>query len=65
MRKHIRAIIRAEGERKHLKPSRWVKACWEHLQHKRCGVNGRKLNQVKGTHKKYLWRTRIALFASR
>lgn len=65
MRKYIRAMIRAEGERKKLSPSAWVKSVWESRQHKRYGVNGRKVNQVRGTHKKYLWPSRESLFASR
>jgi hypothetical protein len=62
MRKYIRAMIRSEGERKHLKPSRWVKTVWESSSHKKYGVNGRKVNQARGTHKGHLWSTREALF---
>jgi hypothetical protein len=65
MRKYIRNMIRTEGVRKHLKPSRWVKACWEQRQHKAYGVEARKFNQAKGTHKKYLWGSRVAMFAMR
>lgn len=65
MRKYIRAMIRAEGERKHLKPSRWVKTVWETSCHKYYGVTARKINQARGTHNKRLWPTREALFASK
>ena len=63
MRKYIRSIIRTEGERKKLKPSRWVKVVWEQRGHKLYGVNGRKINQARGTHKKQLWPTREAMVA--
>lgn len=60
MRKYIRAIMRAEGKRQHLKPSRYVKAAFEQLQQKKYGVKARKANQAKGTHKRYLWGSRTA-----
>lgn len=60
MRKYIRAIIRTEGEREHLKPSRYVKAAFERIQQKKYGVEKRKLNQARGTHKRYLWGSRTA-----
>lgn len=60
MRKYIRAIIRAGGESQHLKPSRWVKAKFDQLQQKKYGVEKRKKNQARGTHKRYLWGSRTA-----
>ena len=63
MRKHIREMIRAEGKRKKLKPSRWVKVAFDTYQNKRYGVKIRKKNQAIGTHKKYLWRSRAAAVA--
>lgn len=60
MRKYIRAMIKTDGERQHLKSSRYVKAVFERLQQKRYGVDKRKRNQAKGTHKKYLWGMRTA-----
>lgn len=58
MRKYIRAMIKTDGERQHLKSSRYVKAVFERLQQKIYGVDKRKRNQAKGTHKKYLWKSR-------
>lgn len=60
MRKYIRSMVRTEGKTQHLKASRYVKAVFENLQQKRYGVENRKKNQAKGTHKKYLWRSRTA-----
>lgn len=60
MRKYVRVIIKTEGEHQHLKASRYVKAMFEQLQQKRYGVEKRRKNQAKGTHKKYLWRSRTA-----
>lgn len=60
MRKYVRDIMRTEGEREHLKPSRYVKAAFEQLQQKKYGVEKRKKNQARGTHKRYLWRSRTA-----
>lgn len=59
MRKYIREIMRTEGKRNKLKPSRYVKAAFEQLQQKKYGVENRKKNQARGTHKRYLWRARI------
>lgn len=56
MRKYVREIMRTEGEREHLKPSRYVKAAFEQLQQKKYGVEKRKMNQAKGTRKKRLWK---------
>lgn len=50
MRKYIREIIRVEGERQKLKPSRYVKSTFEQIQQKKYGVEKRKKNQAKGTH---------------
>ena len=60
MRKYIRAMLRVEGEHERMKPSRYVKAAFEQFQQKKYGVEERRKNQAKGTHKKYLWRSRTA-----
>lgn len=60
MRKYVREIMRIEGKRQKLKPSRYVKAAFEQLQQKKYGVEKRKNNQAKGAHKRYLWRARTA-----
>lgn len=60
MRKYIREIMRTEGKHQRLKPSRYVKAAFERLQQKRYGVEKRKENQAKGTHKRYLWAARTS-----
>lgn len=60
MRKYVRSIIRTAGERDRLKPSRYVKAVFDSLQQQKYGVEKRRKNQAKGTHKKYLWKSRTA-----
>ena len=65
MRKYVRSIIRTAGERDHLKPSRDVKAVFDRIQQRKYGVEKRRTNQVKGTHKKYLWRSRTANIGAR
>lgn len=59
MRKYIRSMARAEGTKRKLKASRYVKAVWERLSQKKYGVEQRHRNQAKGTHKRYLWDSRI------
>jgi hypothetical protein len=65
MRKYIRNIIRQEAKREKAKPSRWLKIAFDTRQNKKYGVNKRKANRAKGTHKKNIWRSRVAMFASR
>ena len=62
MRKYIRSIMRAEGERRKTKPSRWLKAAFEFHQTKKYGQQRRKINQAKGTHRSELWGSRVAMF---
>lgn len=65
MRKYIRNMMRYAAKNNHTKPNRWVKAAFESFQLKRYGVNRRRANQAKGTHPGHLWRSRVAMFASR
>ena len=65
MRKIVRSMIREDAKREKAKPSRWLKIAFDTHQIKKYGVANRKKNQAKGTHKKYLWPSRIALFASK
>lgn len=61
MRKIIRSIIRNEGERKNVKPSKWVNRKFNRLQGKKCGEKRRLINQAKGTHKRREWKQRILM----
>ena len=65
MRKYIRNMFRAEAKKHKTNISRWVAAAWDYYQNGRVGVAERKLCQVRGTHKKSLWRTREAMVARR
>jgi hypothetical protein len=65
MRKYIRSIIRQEAKTENAKPSRWLKIAFDTHQSKIYGVKKRKANQAKGTHKKQIWASRVAMFASR
>ena len=60
MRKIIRSILRAEGERKGVKASRYMSRKFNRLQIKKYGALRRRINQAKGTHKRDVWRQRIA-----
>ena len=59
MRKRIRSILRAEAERHHVKPSKFVANAWHRYQVNRVGWTGRRINQAKGTAPKRLWASRI------
>lgn len=61
MRKYIRRMLRAKGERMGVKPSRYVAREFDRRQIKKYGELGRLINQAKGTHKRNTWKTRIAL----
>ena len=65
MRKIIRSMIKAEAKREKAKPSRWLKVSFDSRQRKIYGSDTRKVNQAKGTHKKRLWPSRIALAAAK
>lgn len=59
MRGLIRRKMRAEGERKGVKASRYVAREFNRRQVKRYGATVRRINQAKGTHKRRTWRARI------
>lgn len=60
MRKYKRSIMRAAGENKGYKPSRFVAMAWNEYQVNKVGRKRRKINVAKGTHPKRSWRNRIA-----
>lgn len=65
MRKYIRAIMRAEAEKKGFKPSKAVHEMWTRFQVKKIGQNGsviRKVHQARGTHPKRQWKQRYGLY---
>ena len=61
MRKLIRSILRAEGERKGVKASRYVSREFDDRQIKKYGVTVRRINQAKGTRKRKLWKQNVKL----
>lgn len=65
MRKYIREMFRAEAKVEKRKPSRWLKVSFDTRQNKIYGSAKRKVNQAKGTHKRKLWSSRVAMFAAR
>ena len=58
-RKIVRNIIRAEGKRLGVKPSRFLARKFDDIQIKKYGHTVRRINQAKGTHKRNTWRMRI------
>lgn len=58
MRKYIRKLLRAEGERKGAKPSEYVKTEFDRIQRKKYGRIARLANQAHGTHKRITWHIR-------
>lgn len=52
MRKHIRKMLKAQGERLGVKTSRFVRREFDSLQIKRYGYECRRANQAKSTHKR-------------
>lgn len=58
-RKIIRNIIRAEGKRQGVKPSRYLARKFDKIQAEKYGTTVRRINQAKGTHKRNVWRMRI------
>ena len=60
MRKHMREILRRQGERKGLKPSRYVARMWNRYETKKLGEKQRKANVAHGTKPKRLWAGRHA-----
>lgn len=61
MRKLLRSILRSKAEKMGVKPSRYVRTEFDEYQSKKYGRVVRKLNQVKGTHKRKTWKYRILL----
>lgn len=60
MRKHIRKLLRKEGESLGVKASRYVRREFDRRQVKRYGYECRRANQAKSTHKRSKWRLRTA-----
>ena len=60
MRKHIRAMMRAEAERRGYKASRYVREAWDQREIRKRGRAIRLINKAKGTAPKRLWKQRIA-----
>lgn len=58
MRKYMREILRRRGERKGLKPSRYVAQMWNRYQARKLGEAQRRANVAHGTKPKRLWRHR-------
>lgn len=61
MRKYIREKLRRQAEKEGLKPSKAVHALWARYQNEKRGEFVRMMNVAKGTHKKRLWPSRIAM----
>lgn len=61
MRKYIREMIRRQAEKRGFKPSKTVHALWVRYQNEKRGEFVRMANAAKGTHKKKLWPSRIAM----
>ena len=59
MRKYVRHLLRRQAERIGVKPSRFVRSEFDRLQIKKQGRDKARINQLKGTHKRKLWRSRI------
>ena len=64
MRKILRSIIRESAKQENAKPSRWLRVAFDTYQSEKYGVENRKVNQAKSTHKKSVWGSRIALLVS-
>lgn len=61
MRKHIRAIMRGEAEKRGAKPSKWVKNQFDRYQIEKYGVERREINKAKSTRKRSAWKPHIEL----
>ena len=59
MRKYIRKLLRSNAEKIGVKASRYVRSEFGRLQIKKYGRDKACINQLKGTHKRKLWRSRI------
>lgn len=59
MRKLLRSKFRSIAEKIKVKPSRYVSTEFNKYQTKKYGALTRKLNQIKGTHKRKTWKNRI------
>ena len=55
MRKYIRKMMRARGEKEHAKPSRVVKYLFNKYQIEKYGIGKRSSNMAHGTHCKKTW----------
>ena len=58
-RKIIRNMFRAEGERKGVKPSRYMSREFDRYQRDKYSPIVRAINRCKATHKRSTWRARI------
>ena len=61
MRKYIRKMMRARGEKEHAKPSRVVKYLFNKYQIEKYGIGKRSSNMAHGTHCKKTWNQRQAI----
>lgn len=61
MRKYIRKMMRAIGEKEHVKPSRAVKYLFNKYQIEKYGIGKRSSNMAHGTHCKKTWNQRQAI----
>lgn len=63
IRKIIRNMIRAEGERDGAKGSRYLSREFDKYQTRKYSPNVRRANQCRGTHKRGTWKARISFVA--
>ena len=59
MRKHIRYQLRITAEKAGVKPQKHISDGWDQIQVEKVGLENRRKNQARGTHKKHLWKSRI------
>lgn len=59
MRKYIRYMLRKKAEKMGVKASQYVSKEFNKIQIKKYGYLKRKINQLKGTHKRKAWKNRI------
>ena len=55
MRSHMRELLRRQGERRGVKPSRYVYQAWDAIQRRRLGPGLRARNVGRGTRPKRRW----------
>ena len=63
IRKIIRNMFRAEGERAGVKPSRYLSREFDRYQKRKYSLNIRRVNQCRGTHKRATWKERVSFTA--